>query len=258
MNFIQRFYPYRSIPILLYHRVAETNPREDPLGLNVSAMVFDKQLRYLHEHGFASISLDKYLDLVDNVPTPEKKYIVITFDDGFLDNYTCAFPILIKYGFTATIFLVSECMGKIKNWGAQKGIRLMTWEQAGEMSRHSILFQSHTCTHPDLMRLSDDKAIIELRDSKTQIEDKIGLRASHFAYPYGRWNVRLTELVKQIGYQSAYASGIADNGRYSVERFECHKSFWDFRMKTLPWSSWLRNIYNLRLSRVKGIYAPEE
>jgi peptidoglycan/xylan/chitin deacetylase (PgdA/CDA1 family) len=245
MNPTQRLYPYRSIPILLYHRVAATNPKEQSLRLSVSPKTFDRQMRYIHEHGFTTISLDKYLDLINKDPKPKQKYIMITFDDGFLDNYTDAFPILMKYGLTASIFLVSDYMGKIKTWGTHKNIRLMNWEQAREMSHHAISFQSHTSTHPDLIHLTDDNVISELVDSKTHIEDKIGLPVNHFAYPYGRWNLRLIELVKKVRYQSAYASGIAEIGRFSIERFECYESFWDFKIKTSSFGSWLRNIYNL-------------
>jgi peptidoglycan/xylan/chitin deacetylase (PgdA/CDA1 family) len=215
-------------------------------------------MRYLYNHGFISISLDKYLGLIKNNSRPEQKFIVITFDDGFLDNYTEAFPILLKYSFTASIFLVSDCLGRIKNWGAQKGISLMTWEQAREMSRHGVSFQSHTRTHPDLLHLNREGATSELVDSKHYIEDKIGLPVNHFAYPYGRWNSRLIEWVEGAKYQAAYASGIAGTSPFSIERFECHESYWDFKIKASHLGSWLRNVYHWprpRGSAPKTIYA---
>ena len=202
-------------------------------------------MRYLREQGFTTLSLDRYVDFIDGGPKPQQRYIAITFDDGFMDNYTEAFPILDKCGFTATIFLVSDYMGRIKDWGDQKGINLMTWEQAREMSHHGIVFQSHTRTHPDLAQLTDAEAVTEFRDSKMRIEDEIGLPVNHFAYPYGRWNPRLIELLKNVGYRSAYASGMAEFNTFSIERFECHESFRAFKIKTSPWSSWLRNIYHL-------------
>lgn len=242
---IKSLFPRRRVPILMYHQIKCASRNEDPLGLRVSPERFDKQMKLLSEARFRSISLDEFVARTDGGRKYLWKTFVLTFDDGHLDTYTNAFPILLKYGLTATVFPIANYLGKTLDWGINKPVRLMTWEQAREMVKNGISFQSHTCTHPDLTKLDDQSVRRELVDSKTRIEDALSLQVRHFAYPQGRYTQRIIELVKEAGYHSAYAAGLTHGGRFSIERFDCDAYSLKFRIESCAWGCWLRRIRNL-------------
>lgn len=238
---IRRFQSSRYVPILMYHQIKHA-PKDKALrSLCVSPEKFEKQVKFLLQRGFRTISLDQLIGAKDRDSKNPRKTFVITFDDGCLDNYTNAFPILLKYGLAATVFVVSDYMGAMKRWGTCKGTRLMTWGQAREMSKHGISFQSHTCTHPDLTKLDHNSALPELKDSRKKIEDALGVPVWHFAYPFARYDERTIELVKEVGYRSACAGTFSPGGRFCIERFECSNAFdRKFRMETCAWYRRLR------------------
>lgn len=95
-------------------------------------------MKLISDKGFNSISLDNLDVAIDNIMNNNKKYFALTFDGGYIDTFTNAFPILTKYGFNATVFLVSDYVGGIKQWG-DSPTSLMTWEQAKEMLKYGIL-----------------------------------------------------------------------------------------------------------------------
>ena len=175
-----------------------------------------------------------------------QKLIVITFDDGYLDTYTHAFPILQRFDFSANVFLVANLIGKKKNWGSGQNSELMNWNQIREMLKYKISFQSHTNNHTDLTTKTPKEIENELVHSKKSIEDALGTDVSHLAYPYGRYNQTVVQITKDSGYTSAYTDERSDMNRYCCERFEI--SLRDgmklFSLKINPWCSWIRRIWN--------------
>ena len=161
------------IPILNYHNIDDA-PGEKALW--VSSSHFDYQMAYLKKNGYHVISLSALIDGIERHIALPKKSVVITFDDGYENNYTQAYPILKKYGYPAIIFLVSD-------WIDRDGY-LTTW-QIKEMSRHGISFGSHTQTHPFLPNITEDKKRIEIAGSKVILEKKLGLKMDFLAYPFG-------------------------------------------------------------------------
>jgi peptidoglycan/xylan/chitin deacetylase (PgdA/CDA1 family) len=222
-------------PVLLYHRVARTSDPGDPLC--VSPEQFDAQMRFLALKGFGTHGLG-------DAPNGARKPVVITFDDGYLDTYTTAFPILRAYGLTATVFLVPGCVGTSSGgWGPPIPAPLMTWEHVEEMARHGISFQSHTRTHPDLARCSDAVALAELVDSRREIEDRIGREVVALAYPFGSYDSRVIGLTERAGYRSAWVAGLAaEPGPLSGERFQISSkdTMSSFVVKASGWGAWLR------------------
>ena len=225
----------------MYHQIRHASEDMELHSLCVSPEKFERQVKFFLERGFRTISLDELVGAKQGVGNNLQKTFVITFDDGYLDNYTNAFPILLKHELSATVFLVSDYVGEIKCWGSRKGMRLMTWSQAREMSKHRISFQSHTCTHPDLTKLDSKSALPELKNSKIKIEDALGVPVRHFAYPFARYDERTIELVKEVGYRSACAGNFSRGGRLCIERLECSNAVdWKFRMEVSAWYRWLR------------------
>jgi len=127
--------------------------------------------------------------------------IALTFDDGCASVYEEAFPLLCEYGFLATVYLVTDYCGRLNAWPGQPReiprLPLLQWGQIQEMSRHGIQFGAHTKTHPDLRRLSTFELEREVRDSKRAIEDRLGQPVDSFAYPYGHFDARVLEVVRE-------------------------------------------------------------
>lgn len=112
------------------------------------------------------------------------------------------------------------------------------------MSRYSIQFQSHTCTHPDLTALDLERVEYELLNSKKGIEDALGLPVRHLAYPFGAFNPMVMQLTEDAGYAAAYTFGKPGMDRYSRGRFIIHGKDGSLRfaIKVSGWSNWVRNI----------------
>ncbi len=132
----------------------------------------------------------------------EPDHVALTFDDGFQDFYDNAYPILDDYEFEATVFLVSDYIGKRSDWDYQSK-KHMSREMIKELSDAGIEFGSHGKTHVDLRALDDDHLHEELEGSKKAIEDLLGKPVKYFSYPFGRFDNRVIEMVKQAGYEKA-------------------------------------------------------
>ncbi|HMM20346.1 MAG TPA: polysaccharide deacetylase family protein [Selenomonadales bacterium] len=209
-----------DVPVLNYHKVDTFQH-----SLSLAPQEFEEQIRYLSEHGYHSISPDMLMDYIERgKPLPDKP-VLITFDDGYRDNYTNAFPILKKYGFTATIFLVTGLVGRDP--------RFLTWEQAREMQQAGFVFGSHTVHHAALTALSQDEAFAELTESRLEIERQLGAKPRYFAYPTGAYNLRTAELVRKAGYRAAFTIRYGEVGLnsdfYALERIPLFKVAHSFR-----------------------------
>lgn len=180
-----------SVPILMYHNVDSSS--EEKLNM-VSPENFAKQMAYLKQHRYNVIPLSAFVQsLKDHTPLP-KKSVVITFDDGYEDNYSKAFPILKENNFSATIFVVTDMVGK-------KGF--VTWDQIREMEKSNISFGSHTRLHTYLPSLDAAEQRNQIQISKEIMEAELGHKVDYFAYPSGGFNRVSLNLVKEAGYLGA-------------------------------------------------------
>lgn len=204
------------ITILMYHQVAEI-PRElDPTGLAVPPVQFEKQMSYLAHNDYRCLTLPEAVQCLHNGARVPKKSFVLTFDDGYQDVLTRACPILEKFGFTATVFLVAGCMGSRSNWWRQEGARsdqLLSWAEAQVLVRQGHILGSHTLSHPFLHFLDDQTAKEEIRDSRVLLQDQLNLPVDFFSYPYSDANSRIVRLVESAGYTAACTG---DSGSWSV------------------------------------------
>jgi peptidoglycan/xylan/chitin deacetylase (PgdA/CDA1 family) len=245
MDYSRLEFPHRKLPILLYHQVVETSPREACPTTAIPLGMFERQMKYLSEDGFNVISLEGLLGLSCQ-DMPMRKTVIITFDDGYLDNYINAFPILEKYGFSATIFLTTDFLGKMHAWPNCKEVPYMSWEYVREMSNYRISFQSHSCTHPDMTFLEDRFVMEELLHSREMIENRIGYSVKHFSYPFGFFDRRVKALVQKAEYECACAVSGAGRDKFEMERFMVTSKDHDllFRLKTSGWGNWIRRMWH--------------
>jgi peptidoglycan/xylan/chitin deacetylase (PgdA/CDA1 family)/glycosyltransferase involved in cell wall biosynthesis len=190
-----------GIPILMYHAIGL--PHESAGPFVMTANRFAKQMAWLKRMGYHPISLTQFLTCQREKQLPPARSVVITFDDGYADNYTYAFPILRQYGIPATIFLVSKFIGHINIWDqdGQLGSRpLMSWSQIQEMKGQGIHFGAHSSTHPALTAISSFQAVSEITDSRKLLESKLGVPANIFAYPYGEYNLSIQSILQEAGF----------------------------------------------------------
>lgn len=213
------------IPILMYHRVADSAGSD---RYTVSASEFEIQMSSLEKMGYHVVSLAETVRAMESSEARVESPVCITFDDGFWDTYRFAVPVLKRFRFPATFFLVSGLMGNTNRWDAHgssgSGHSLMDWDQAKELSAAGFDIGSHSVTHPVLPDIASALATQEVCASKHQLEDRLGIGIRHFAYPYGRFDQRIRDLVCEAGYESACStlSGFAnhESDRFALRRIE--------------------------------------
>lgn len=210
--------------ILLYHEIVQGIAKEIHA---VTESDFEAQMAWLHENGYRVTSLNQGWEEGRNGRNvSNSESVAITFDDGYLDNYQIAFPILQRYGFKATIFLATGFMGGRSEWrtGELSQTRMMTWKHVREMASQGISFGSHTKTHPDLTILDAPSVSSQLLSSRDQIEHALGGPVEAFAYPYGRFTKNITTIVRVSGYRLACAAPIAYVGRASENAYQLRRT----------------------------------
>ncbi len=211
-----------EIPVLMYHAF-----HLDRSPITLCPTKFRQQMSWLHDQGYQAISIVRLVDHLQNGASLPERSVVLTFDDGYQSVYEVAFPVLVQYGFTASVFLVAGYCGKENNWAGQPvsipKLPLLEWGQIREMDAAGIDMGAHTVSHARLDRLSADQIHREILELKQIIADKLGHGVMSFAYPYGRYD----ELVKQLVRQNFAAAcsarlGLVNSGSdpYDLERVE--------------------------------------
>ena len=202
----------RAVPVLNYHQVEVKDG--NPLTLHPEQ--FEAQMAYLADEGYTTITIDEMMDALENGTSLPEKPVIITFDDGYADNYEYAYPILKKYGFKATIFLIYDFTDTYPNY--------LTWDQINEMKESGLIhFESHTMTHANLAELtSADELRHEIADSHNLLSEKLGYDMHYIAYPGGRVNEEIEEITRAAGYRGGftvhYGLSTPEEGRYQMDR----------------------------------------
>jgi peptidoglycan/xylan/chitin deacetylase (PgdA/CDA1 family) len=206
-----------SIPILMYHSIAD----EDEAGVHpyhrtaTAPPVFAAQMESLHQAGLSVIGLTEAIRRFSELEAA-KSSVVITFDDGFHNFYTNAFPILNRYGFTATMFLPTAHIGESRL--SFKGKECLCWGEVRELQKERISFGSHTVTHPQLHNCHAHSIKEEIADSKKTIEQKLGCIVQSFSYPYAfpeadaTFKRKLREELHHAGYENGVCTTIGRPG----------------------------------------------
>lgn len=211
----------RTIPILMFHYVRDVDKTKDPLGYNLSITPenFEKVLQNLKQKGFHSIHAADIL----NPEIPDQS-IIITFDDGYKDFYTTAWPLLKKYNFTASEAIIS---------GRMDGNEYMTPQQVKEIDEAGIEILSHTVNHHDLQKDPDQNR--EIINSKKYLENLLQKPILGFVYPSGKYNAETLKLVKASGYKFAMTTEPGDADLNS-DLFQLHRIRVDNRIdpESLP------------------------
>jgi peptidoglycan/xylan/chitin deacetylase (PgdA/CDA1 family) len=208
-----------GIPILMYHSISDgSEPRRNAyFHTRTSPRVFWEHLSLLAREGYKTIGLGEAVRKLKQGAGGDEKLVVLTFDDGFADFYTEAFPALNTFGYTATMFLPTAYIGDSPR--EFNGTTCLTWNQVRELHGTGIEFGSHTVTHPQLTTLPASDIEREVLSSKREIEDRLGAPAVSFSYPYRfpetnrAFRQTFRETLRRAGYESGVSTiiGTADS-----------------------------------------------
>lgn len=236
-------YGIAGVPVLNYHQVNDKN--FSPLTFQVDH--FRKQMDYLKANGYNTITMDQ-LDayLTKNAPLP-KKPVLITFDDGYQDNYENAFPILKERGFKATIFMIADNIDKP---------RFLSSNELKELDANGIAIESHTFSHKPLTTLSDSQVKEELSKSRAILGSLLHKDIKYLAYPEGKVNDHVVAMAKENGYSLAFTVGPGNTKRGETlqrlsrmpifEGATSSRTAFDFFMVRLHMSEVVALTWNLR------------
>ena len=217
-----------TVPILLYHHVSASISTQ----YNVPPANFEIQMQWLYDNGYSTITISELANAIRNGDSLPERQIVITFDDGFIDVYNNAYPILQKYGYEATFFIIAESIGQSYS---------LSTSQLEELIDNGWEIGSHSFHHSDLTKAGASSLEVEIQGSKDFLEEKLGVSIQSFAYPYGLVNPSVIELTKNAGYTSAVGLGSKTthflSTLYFLNRREVKSwfSLQDF-INHIPWS----------------------
>lgn len=182
-----------KVPVLMYHHVGDPPAGADELrrGLTVGGADFAAQMDYLKQAGYQPVSMRQLFEALYYGGQLPEKPVLLTLDDGYLDNYTVAAPILGEHGFTATFYIITGMVGQPE---------YMNWEQVVELERRGMEIGSHTVSHPDLSSLAAANLATEVGGSAAALAGALGHPVYWFCYPAGRYDDGVIEELRQAGY----------------------------------------------------------
>lgn len=183
-----------AVPVLMYHSI--DNASHEPLN-NVTPQTFSRQMAVLRQQGCNVISIKEFAEGMQAGRRFAPKTVVITFDDGYDDNYTSAFPVLRAYGFPAALFLAPDHM-------ETRGY--LTWDQIRQMAAGGITIGSHVMGETYLPSLQGEKLVWALEESKRQIEQKLALPVEYLSYPVGGFTQEAQTAARKAGYRAAFTT----------------------------------------------------
>jgi peptidoglycan/xylan/chitin deacetylase (PgdA/CDA1 family) len=222
------------LPILMYHKVDRMPPGARYLRNYVAPEQFEAQLAALVRWGYRTVSFGDWLAYCGgrgggrgSLP---RRPIILTFDDGYRSTYEVAWPLLRRFGCTATVFLVSDLIGKTNAWDVHEIQEpLLGPAEIAAMQAGGIGFESHTKTHAPLTMIEPDRAMEELTASRATLAALLDTPVRILCYPYGKNNPAVRAMVRQAGYEAAVMAGSRMNTR-RTDAFRLKRIGIDYRM----------------------------
>jgi peptidoglycan/xylan/chitin deacetylase (PgdA/CDA1 family) len=223
------------VPILMYHYISVPPADADiyRTDLSVTPENFREQMAYLAENGYTPVDLYQLsAAITDQIELPEKP-VVLTFDDGYLDNYQNAFPILQEFGFTGTFFVITD-------YADQGADGYANWEQLEEMAAAGMRIETHTKNHPDLSTMGRDDVIFQALGSQETIAAHIGYTPRYLCYPGGRYNDETIQILGELDFWGATTTqggawhGFADRYEWDRQRMRFETTMDQFRILIDP------------------------
>jgi len=242
-----------GVRILLYHTVADLSASRDPWRMSVPPALFAAHLRWLRQEGYTFVSVAAVLDMVRGDRALPPKAVAVTFDDGFRDTLTRAYPLLRAYQVPATVFVVPGCLDAAAPfpWLDQSAgfDRPLSWNELRALVGDSLIaVGSHSWSHRRLSELSLDEQQDELERSKSALEARLGRPVAWLAYPYGHrgsFSEETVACLQRAGFVAAFANIMGMN-RAGDSPWELKRTrigwedrLWRFRLKMAGAYDWI-------------------
>ena len=207
-----------SIPVLMYHSIPDNSSGNI---MEVSKRQFQEEMKYLNDKGYHTLSADEFYDfIVKDKPVP-KKSVLITFDDGYENQYKNAYPILKEYKFHAIMFIITDYL--------DKGTLYLKSNELKTMSDNGINIESHTTNHAKLDKIAYKDQLLNLKDSKDILEKICNKAVRFIAYPYGYFNKDTVTSCQKAGYIMAFTTSgkwaNVNKGVYAINRIYIFPQF---------------------------------
>ncbi len=197
-----------TYPILAYHKISQQWELSFTM---LYPCQFERQMRYLAKKGYIGKSLKEFL------MDPQDNYFILTFDDAYENVYENAFPLLNELDYTATVFALSNFIGKENTWDLIPGniySRHMNAEQLGELCKNGWEIASHGRDHLDMTKMDPGELVLDLKESKEILEKITGEKVDTFCFPYGKYDTAVVEAAKAEGYK--HLVGYTERSRLGV------------------------------------------
>jgi peptidoglycan/xylan/chitin deacetylase (PgdA/CDA1 family) len=193
----------------MYHEIYGPEESRRLAGLtnpayNTDLILFKRQMAWLSARGVKALTID---ELLSEKPDHSRNAVCLTFDDGWLGNYHYGYAVLRQYGFKATFFVATGLIGTPS---------YMTWEHLEEMATSGMSVESHTKTHRPLGTMKDEETLLELSESKKEIEERLGTKVRHLSLPHGSKNRLTWHVARKCGYKSICTSDVGFFGSGSA------------------------------------------
>lgn len=193
----------KIIPILMYHSIKTVSRAEVMRSVHVAPKAFALQMRILKTFGFRGCSVSEAISAIEN--GTNERLVGLTFDDGYENFFYEALPILSRFDFSATVYCVSNFIGKSNEWDAATGISknmLMNDAQIKKTISHGIEIGCHSATHKSLIAKECD-IHYEISSAKSDLQNRFQTETNSFCYPYGHLNEKIISAVREAGFSSA-------------------------------------------------------
>jgi len=230
-----------GLRILMYHRVTDAHPSN---RLCVPVAQFTEQMRFLHEAGYQTVTLAQAVQWAEGRTTRAPQSLVLTFDDGFEDNFRYAYPAMARYGFTGCFFVPSGFIEAGANGHAAED-RPMSWSQLSELLQHGHEVGAHSISHVKLTTVDATRMRREVRGSKDALEQRLKQPIEFFCYPSGDHNEAVKQAVRESGYRGACTvqpgANLPGQDPFALTRTEisAFDSRWDFEKKLAGAYDWM-------------------
>jgi len=199
----------KEVPVLCYHHIRNWRKRDTKRDHNdiISPLRFENHLKMLADSGYHSILPDELCRYLDSGYRLPEKPIMISFDDGYREQFTIAAPLLTKYGFKAVFFVTTDAIG---------GRRMLKKKQIRLLSDEGHIIANHTFQHKNLTRLTDSSLRTQIFESAKKLQQITGKEIEYLAYPYGIYNDSLGARLKNFGIKAAFILSTKRSNKYPL------------------------------------------
>jgi peptidoglycan/xylan/chitin deacetylase (PgdA/CDA1 family) len=257
------------VPVLMYHHVS---PHKGDM-VSITPEVFEGQMKYLCDGGYRTLTLDELFAFTRGDLVLGERAVVVTFDDGWLDNYLYAFPIIRKYSIKTAIFIVTNWVDTSSEKASEKPSEVprhdhskslisigeaqkvvLNWDHAREMKQSGLVaFSSHTRSHIRCDTVAETELLDELGESRQVIERMLGTPCPYLCWPYGKYNAAARAVARQAGYKAVFTTrpGVTRPGSdpFEIPRIVMKDSVSWFKLRMVMYTNSVLSDFYLRVKK---------